>query len=158
MPIYEYECTKCGKIEEMLQKFSDKPLTRCRSCAGKLHKLVSQSTFHLKGTGWYATDYANKTGSPTKPSKKNQTSKSAETKSPETGSESKEKSSAKENWIWLDNPFWISKISRQAGVPSLVTSVSSNSCNFLKISGPISLQIQKGDYYSDKNQFPKNLF
>ena len=97
MPIYEYECNKCGKIEEMLQKFSDKPLTKCRSCAGKLHKLVSQSTFHLKGTGWYATDYANKTGSPTKPSKKNQTSKSAETKSPETGSENKEKSSAKEN-------------------------------------------------------------
>jgi putative FmdB family regulatory protein len=70
MPIYEYECTKCGKIEEMLQKFSDKPLTKCRSCAGKLHKFVSQSTFHLKGTGWYATDYANKTGSSTKPSKK----------------------------------------------------------------------------------------
>ena len=97
MPIYEYECSKCGKIEEMLQKFSDKPLTKCRSCAGKLHKLVSQSTFHLKGTGWYATDYANKTGSSTKPSKKNQKSKSAETKSPAAGSENKEKSSAKEN-------------------------------------------------------------
>ena len=53
MPIYEYECTQCGKLEEVLQKFSDKPLTKCQSCAGKLHKLVSQSTFHLKGTGWY---------------------------------------------------------------------------------------------------------
>jgi putative FmdB family regulatory protein len=60
MPIYEYECTKCGNIEEVFQKFSDKPLTKCGLCAGKLHKLISQSTFHLKGTGWYVTDYANR--------------------------------------------------------------------------------------------------
>jgi len=60
MPIYEYECTKCGKIEEALQKFSDKPLKKCRHCSGKLHKLVSQSSFQLKGTGWYVTDYANR--------------------------------------------------------------------------------------------------
>jgi putative FmdB family regulatory protein len=89
MPIYEYECTKCGKIEEAIQKFSDKPLTKCKSCAGKLHKLVSQSTFHLKGTGWYVTDYANKSGGPGKASKKNQKSKSSETKSSDAGSESK---------------------------------------------------------------------
>ena len=60
MPIYEYECTKCGNIEEIFQKFSDKPLTKCMLCSGKLHKLISQSTFHLKGTGWYVTDYADK--------------------------------------------------------------------------------------------------
>ena len=60
MPIYEYQCKKCGTIEEALQKFSDKPLTKCRHCTGKLHKLVSQSSFHLKGTGWYVTDYKNK--------------------------------------------------------------------------------------------------
>lgn len=60
MPIYEYECSKCGKINEALQKFSDKPLTKCQHCSGKLHKLISQSSFHLKGTGWYVTDYANK--------------------------------------------------------------------------------------------------
>ena len=60
MPIYEYECPKCGRIEEVLQKISDKPLTKCRHCSSKLHKLVSQSTFHLKGTGWYVTDYAGK--------------------------------------------------------------------------------------------------
>ncbi|MCK4486921.1 MAG: zinc ribbon domain-containing protein [Desulfobacterales bacterium] len=63
MPIYEYECTKCGRIEEAWQKFSDKPLGTCKYCSGKLHKLISQSSFHLKGTGWYATDYANKSGS-----------------------------------------------------------------------------------------------
>ncbi len=60
MPIYEYECTQCGEVEEVFQKFSDKPLKKCRHCSGKLHKLISQSTFHLKGTGWYVTDYANK--------------------------------------------------------------------------------------------------
>lgn len=69
MPIYEYECTECGKIEEALQKFSGKPLQTCRYCSGKLQKLISQSTFHLKGTGWYATDYANKSGSSSSKSK-----------------------------------------------------------------------------------------
>ena len=93
MPIYEYECSKCGKIEEVLQNFSDKPLTKCRSCAGKLHKLVSQSTFHLKGTGWYATDYAKKSSGTPKPSAQTPKSKSAETTSSETNSSSKKKSS-----------------------------------------------------------------
>ncbi len=89
MPIYEYECTKCGTIEEVIQKFSDKPLTKCRSCAGKLHKLVSQSSFHLKGTGWYVTDYANKSGGAGKTSTKNRKSKSSETKSSDSGADSK---------------------------------------------------------------------
>lgn len=61
MPIYEYECEKCGEITEAFQSFSDKPLKKCSACSGKLHKIISQSTFHLKGTGWYVTDYAGKT-------------------------------------------------------------------------------------------------
>jgi len=60
MPIYEYECVKCGHHTEAWQKFSDPPLTRCEKCQGELRKLISQSTFHLKGTGWYVTDYASK--------------------------------------------------------------------------------------------------
>jgi len=60
MPIYEYECEQCGKIEEALQKISDDPLSACKYCSGSLHKLISQNSFHLKGTGWYVTDYANK--------------------------------------------------------------------------------------------------
>jgi putative FmdB family regulatory protein len=63
MPLYEYQCTACGKIEEAIQKFSDPPLTTCRHCSGKLNKLISQSSFHLKGTGWYVTDYSRKTSS-----------------------------------------------------------------------------------------------
>lgn len=69
MPIYEYECIKCGQVEEVFQKFSDKAKTKCPHCSGKLHKLISQSTFHLKGSGWYVTDYASKsknTGAPSK--------------------------------------------------------------------------------------------
>lgn len=60
MPIYEYECAKCGGIEEALQRFSDAPLTTCSTCGGALRKLISNSSFHLKGGGWYVTDYAGK--------------------------------------------------------------------------------------------------
>jgi putative FmdB family regulatory protein len=62
VPIYEYECTKCGHQSETLQKFSDPPLAECELCHGKLTKLISHSTFHLKGSGWYVTDYASKSG------------------------------------------------------------------------------------------------
>jgi putative FmdB family regulatory protein len=57
MPIYEYECTGCGKRFEIFQKISEKPLTKCKFCKGPLSKLISSCSFHLKGTGWYATDY-----------------------------------------------------------------------------------------------------
>ena len=93
MPIYEYECNKCGNIEEALQKFSDKPLTKCKHCSGRLHKLVSQSAFHLKGTGWYVTDYADKPkNSPKSPSKKTDDSKSVQAKSADTDSGTKKQS------------------------------------------------------------------
>jgi len=85
MPIYEYECIKCGNIEEALQKFSDKPLTKCKHCSGRLTKLVSHSTFHLKGSGWYATDYAAKSQDSSKPSPKAKESKSGDVKSSDSG-------------------------------------------------------------------------
>ncbi len=69
MPIYEYECEQCGKVAEAFQKFSDKPLRKCHHCSGKLHKLISQSSFHLKGSGWYVTDYAGKKSGASTPSK-----------------------------------------------------------------------------------------
>lgn len=64
MPLYEYQCTACGQIEEAIQKFSDAPLQTCRHCSGRLNKLISQSSFHLKGTGWYVTDYSKKQSPP----------------------------------------------------------------------------------------------
>ena len=60
MPIYEYQCRKCGHQTEIWQKFSDPPLSRCDLCNGKMKKLISNNTFHLKGSGWYVTDYASK--------------------------------------------------------------------------------------------------
>ena len=60
MPIYEYACQKCKAHIEILQKMTDKPLTRCRKCGGKLEKQWSTSGIQFKGTGWYVTDYAGK--------------------------------------------------------------------------------------------------
>jgi putative FmdB family regulatory protein len=58
MPLYEYMCHRCGKTIESLQRFSDEPLTVHEGCGGELEKLISRSAFQLKGSGWYATDYA----------------------------------------------------------------------------------------------------
>jgi putative FmdB family regulatory protein len=86
MPIYEYECTECDHVTEAIQKFSDRPLTRCKSCGGKLHKLISHSSFHLKGSGWYVTDYAGKKDSGTKPpAKKKDSSPTSDTKTSSKG-------------------------------------------------------------------------
>ena len=60
MPIYEYECVKCHQTTEAVQKFSDPPSTDCPHCHGRLKKLMSLNSFHLKGSGWYVTDYAGK--------------------------------------------------------------------------------------------------
>jgi len=65
MPIYEYECEKCGKIVEAFQDINDKPLKKC-DCGdkGKLKRIISLSTFQLKGNVWYSTDYAKRPGIP----------------------------------------------------------------------------------------------
>ncbi len=93
MPIYEYVCGKCGHEFEVIQSFSDKPATRCEKCGGRVRKLVSQSSFHLKGSGWYVTDYASKhPGSkPTDASEKSDTSSKP---AAESGSCSKSNGSA----------------------------------------------------------------
>jgi len=62
MPIYEYRCTACGKDFERLQKITDSPIQDCPFCKGGVRKLLSNTSFHLKGTGWYVTDYARKSG------------------------------------------------------------------------------------------------
>ncbi|MEX2481087.1 MAG: zinc ribbon domain-containing protein [Gammaproteobacteria bacterium] len=61
MPIYEYECRECGHKLEAIQRFSDAPLKTCPACSkDSLKKLISAAGFHLKGTGWYETDFKNK--------------------------------------------------------------------------------------------------
>ena len=59
MPIYEYRCPKCG-VFEVSQRITEQPLARCPTCKGKVSKLISSTSFTLKGSGWYATDYAAK--------------------------------------------------------------------------------------------------
>ncbi|HKQ04314.1 MAG TPA: zinc ribbon domain-containing protein [Blastocatellia bacterium] len=82
MPIYEYVCEKCGSHLEVMQKVSDAPLKRCAKCRGKLEKIVSRTSFQLKGGGWYVTDYSGKSAPKSdkveKPPKSEKPSKKAE--------------------------------------------------------------------------------
>ncbi len=91
MPIYEYKCSKCGHITEVWQGFSDRPLSTCEACGGPVKKIISQNTFHLKGSGWYVTDCASKSSgrSSTKEEQKEKT-KPANTTSDATKAAKKE--------------------------------------------------------------------
>ena len=60
MPIYEYQCRKCLKAFEVVQKVSDPELKSCKFCKGPVKRMMSVTTFHLKGSGWYVTDYGGK--------------------------------------------------------------------------------------------------
>ncbi len=60
MPIYEYKCKDCALEFEVMQRFSDAPIKECEDCEGPVEKMISLSSFHLKGGGWYATEYGNK--------------------------------------------------------------------------------------------------
>jgi putative FmdB family regulatory protein len=90
MPIYEYACSKCGKNFELIQKFSDEPLTECQ-CGekGSVERLISSPALQFKGSGWYITDYAKSGGN----SAGKKSDKGSEAKS-ETKSESKSESKA----------------------------------------------------------------
>ncbi|HWY21055.1 MAG TPA: zinc ribbon domain-containing protein [Candidatus Acidoferrum sp.] len=79
MPLYEYECEKCGHRFEKIQKFSDKMVKKCPECGGKVEQMISAPAVQFKGSGWYVTDYANKSHAPSdggKDSKKEDKSKS----------------------------------------------------------------------------------
>jgi putative FmdB family regulatory protein len=98
MPIYEYECEKCGHRFEKIQKFSDAPLEVCEKCGGPVHKMQSAPAFQFKGTGWYVTDYAKsgKTGTEdkkTEPAKTDSSSSASSTAgTPAPSTETKTKS------------------------------------------------------------------
>jgi len=87
MPIYEYHCGDCKKDHEIIQKFSDPPLTICPACGGKLEKKLSLSGFQLKGGGWYKDGYASGKNTPEitkKEAPKKEDSSPKEAKSPST--------------------------------------------------------------------------
>jgi putative FmdB family regulatory protein len=62
MPLYEYQCEKCGDVFELIEKFSAEPLTTHEKCGGSVHRLISAPALQFKGSGWYVNDYA-KSGS-----------------------------------------------------------------------------------------------
>jgi len=84
MPIYEYKCQKCGKQFEAFQGITEPELRSCKFCKGKVQKLVSLSSFSLKGSGWYTTDYAGKKP----PAKTEKAETKAETKATESSTSS----------------------------------------------------------------------
>ena len=87
MPVYEYACTQCGKHFEELQKVSDKPLKKCKNCGGKLERLISQTSFALKGGGWYKDGYSSaKPSEPAKGKEKPAAEKPATKTNPASGS------------------------------------------------------------------------
>lgn len=64
MPLYEYECKKCGHRFEKIQKFSDRMVKKCPECGGQVEQMISAPAVQFKGSGWYVTDYAKKSSSP----------------------------------------------------------------------------------------------
>ena len=95
MPLYEYLCSKCGEKFEVIQKFSDAPLTVHEACGGSVERLISLSGFSLKGTGWYATDYARGGSTPKKDSDGDASKTKTETKSAESKSGESKSSESK---------------------------------------------------------------
>jgi putative FmdB family regulatory protein len=93
MPIYEYQCQKCGTHIEKRQSISEEPLTECEKCGGKLEKQISLSGFQFKGAGWYVTDYA---------AKKSPSADKADTGEKPSASEKTEKTSSGESTAKTD--------------------------------------------------------
>ena len=89
MPLYDYRCQKCGDTFEVLQKFSDQPLTAHEGCGGEVERLISPPALQFKGTGWYVTDYAKGGKSPSTAGGNGHSETKSETKTAGSKSESK---------------------------------------------------------------------
>ena len=106
MPLYEYQCPKCGRFE-LIRKFSDPALTICPTCGSEVQKLFSAPAIQFKGTGWYITDYARKSDGksgkgdsgevPKSEGSKSEASKSEDSKSEGSKSEGSKSESAKDS-------------------------------------------------------------
>jgi putative FmdB family regulatory protein len=94
MPLYEYQCKKCGHRFEKIRKFSDKPIKKCPECGGAVEQLLSAPAVQFKGSGWYVTDYAKKSSAPASESGSKETKKEDK---PKAETSAKESSSAKKD-------------------------------------------------------------
>jgi putative FmdB family regulatory protein len=94
MPLYEYECKKCGHRFERIQKFSDPMVKKCPDCGGKVEQMISAPAVQFKGSGWYVTDYAKRSG----PSSGSESGgKSESNKESSEGGENKDGKESKDN-------------------------------------------------------------
>ncbi len=98
MPLYEYQCKKCGHRFEKIQKFSDKMITKCPECGGRVEQTISAPAVQFKGSGWYVTDYAKKSSAGASGSGDSKDKKDDKAKSDGSSKESSSKESgAKES-------------------------------------------------------------
>jgi putative FmdB family regulatory protein len=88
VPLYEYRCTKCGHVFEKIQKFSDPHVSECPKCGAQVEQIISAPAVQFKGAGWYVTDYAKKSGTPSSSGSKD-VSSSKESTTTESKSETK---------------------------------------------------------------------
>jgi putative FmdB family regulatory protein len=97
MPLYEYQCKKCSHRFEKIRKFSDPPIKKCPECGGVVEQLISSPAVQFKGTGWYVTDYARKSGGTSsdssygEPGKKDEKAKGSKDEKPKAESKKTEK-------------------------------------------------------------------
>jgi putative FmdB family regulatory protein len=104
MPLYEYECKKCGHRFEKIQLYSDKMVKKCPECGGQVEQMISAPAVQFKGSGWYVTDYAKKpsspgssgSGDPSSKDKKDDKSKSDSSSKESSSKDSSKESSSKE--------------------------------------------------------------
>lgn len=85
MPLYEYLCNDCGNTIEVIQRFSEEPLTTCDDCGGRIEKLISAPAIQFKGTGWYVTDYGRKNDGTSEGGSKSEAKTESKAKSDSSG-------------------------------------------------------------------------
>jgi len=93
VPLYEYECKQCGHRFEKIMKFSDEPIKVCPKCGGEVEQMVSAPAVQFKGSGWYVTDYAKKSGGGAAKNASGESGSTADS-STNSGSDSKSENSA----------------------------------------------------------------
>ncbi len=130
MPIYEYACKKCGDFE-ITQRITEPALKKCPTCGAKVSKLISQSAFHLKGTGWYVTDFKN--GKPPKDSENSSDSKDSSDDSKEAKGASKNASKSESK---SDTKAQTKSESKSETPPSSTSSASTGSSKAASSSSP----------------------
>lgn len=98
MPIYEYVCSKCGRRTEVIQRVGEAPLKTCEHCGGRLKKAISAPAIQFKGSGWYVTDYAGKSGQPSDKAEKSEKGEASEKgeKAEKAGSDKSERAESSE--------------------------------------------------------------